>query len=1010
MTRASTWLLALLCACGTTSTHGGGTPDSGSPDGGGAADGGAQSDGGVISLIPEVKIKSVFPATGSTLGGGTILVSGSGFVQGFALRGGGDVSKRTTVKFAAALASDVNVIDDNRVEVTLPPGAPGNADVAVTNPNGTGLCAGCFRYIAPVKILSVDPASGPTRGGTAVTIHGTGLAPGVLVTIGGSELLQQQRVDAQTVTGLTPPGQPGGADVLALTPDGQGELRRGFVYRDETRVLSVSPSVSPTAGGIKLSITGQGFLPGSLVKLDGALAPSAWVSDGELEVIAPAHAAGAVDVSVDAFTLPRGLVYSDPGALALYALSPARGPVSGGIAVHVLGAGLSAADLQVTIGGAPATLAAQPSDNEAVVILPAAAAPGAVDVTVQAGGASQTLSQGFLYDARFGLTSVAPGEAPASGAPAVQLTISGAGLDQATLYVGALPCLAPQGGGSSVACTAPAGAPGLADILAVLPDGREARLSGNFRFTTPLALSQLSPAQGAQAGGTRISLFGRGFDATLRVQIGGRDVTALTVLSATEASCLTPPGTTGPKTVTLTQGASTATLAAAFTYFDPASSLGGGTGGPLLGVLNVTVLEGSAYKDGGVANARVDVVLHDGAPLSALTDLNGQVTFSDPRLVLPAQVTASKAAYDAITVDGVETQNLTVVISGPAGPPPPPPDPPPPPPTPLQPASVAGHVFGFKLAPGTVLSTTQRAVARVAIARTGIYALPPFASPPQFVTVTSDGGGFTFDKLYSLSPTTFYAVFGIEDSSVTPPSFEPLLLGTRRGVQPDPANSISNADIILDTHLDQTVDVIIDSPPSVTAGHDAFIDLDLGSAGAIPIDRVTMQGDPYHLHFRHLPLAAGQGFVFVEQMGRWTGSGITTPVSTYLRRVFGDLTGGITLGPLLPFPVMQPIANPFDGKLSWVTAPSALQPNLQQLQIEDSNGGQDTSWAALYPGDVRAVQMPGPLRARLRSGVHSFILTTSVAPSFDFAHWNYNDLYSGSWTAYAYADGTFTAP
>ena len=30
--------------------------------------------------------------------------------------------------------------------------------------------------------------------------------------------------------------------------------------------------------------------------------------------------------------------------------------------------------------------------------------------------------------------------------------------------------------------------------------------------------------------------------------------------------------------------------------------------------------------------------------------------------------------------------------------------------------------------------------------------------------------------------------------------------------------------------------------------------------------------------------------------------------------------------------------------------------------------------------------------------------------TFDFAHWTYNDLFSGSWTAYAFADGTFTAP
>jgi hypothetical protein len=50
------------------------------------------------------------------------------------------------------------------------------------------------------------------------------------------------------------------------------------------------------------------------------------------------------------------------------------------------------------------------------------------------------------------------------------------------------------------------------------------------------------------------------------------------------------------------------------------------------------------------------------------------------------------------------------------------------------------------------------------------------------------------------------------------------------------------------------------------------------------------------------------------------------------------------------------------------------------------------------------------LRARLAKGAHPFSIVTSVSPSFDFAHWNYADLYSGSWTAYSYADGNFTVP
>jgi hypothetical protein len=781
--------------------------------------------------------------------------------------------------------------------------------------------------------------------------------------------------------------------VLALTRDGRSELRRGFVYANALRVDEVAPPAVPTAGGTRLTISGAGFATLAQVKIDGAVAPSAWVDEAQLDLRAPAHAAGAVDVTVDGATLAHGLVYADSGALALYAVQPARGPISGGIAVHVLGAGLSGA--QVLIGGSAAT--AHPvSDVQLDVDLPSAAAPGAADVEVRAGGKSQILPGSFRYDPVFSLSAITPAAGPAAGGTA--FTLTGAGLDGSEIRIGALVA---AGG------VTPPGSPGPADVVARTSDGREAILRGGFTFTAPLSLVQVSPALGAQAGGTRIALYGRGFGAGLSATIGARPVTSLLIVSPSEATALSPPGTPGAAAVAVALGGASDSLSGAFTYFDPTSALGGGSGGPLLGALNVTVLEASAFKDGGVQGATVQVVLPDSKLLQGLTDGNGQITFSDPRLVLPVQVTALKSNYDSITVAGVQTANLTVALSGPPGPPPPPPDPPPPPPPPPQPASVAGHVYGFKLAPGTVLSGTQRAAARVSIARAGVYSLPPFAMPVQFQTVDVDGGQFKYDKLYSLSATTFYAVFGIEDSSTTPASFEPLLLGVRRGVQPDPQKPIADADIILDTHLDQSLEVMVLDPPSASFGHDAFVDLDLGQSGAIPLDRVLQNSDPYHLRFRHLPKAAGQGFVFVDQLGRWTGSGIATPVTIYLRRVFGDLSSGVTLGPLLPFPVLQPFSN---GTFAWTMAQSALLPNLVELDVSDSNGAQNTSWLALLPGDARSIAMPDVLRARLAKGAHSFSLVSSVAPGFDFAYWNYADLYSGSWTAYSYADGSFTVP
>ena len=988
-------LIAALCACGRHSPGAVDAGGDGGPDDGGVIVGGG--DGGGIP-IPQVVVKSVLPASGPTGGGGSVMVDGSGFVQGFALHGGSAASSETSVSFGGAAATGIDVIDDNRIELTVPPGAAGRADVKVVNPNGSGACTGCYRYVTPVKVSSIAPATGSTAGGTAVTVKGQGFSSDLLLTIGGRELIGLSLVDAQTATGRTPPGPAGAADVLAITPDGAGELRSGYVYADALRVDAVAPLVVPTAGGARLTVTGAGFSAGAQVQVGGATVASAWVDAQTLQLIAPPHAAGAVSLTVDGAATT--LVYADAGGTrTAYAVAPSHGPAAGGIAVHILGTGLTGA--AVTIGGAAAAALASSTDVELDVTLPAGT-PGPADVVVGA----QTLAGAFVYDAPLAVSAVAPAAAPASGTPATQVTLTGVGLDQAAhVFIGALEAaIVGTPSATSLTATAPAGSPGPADVV-VIAGSRTARLAGGFTFTTPLAISQISPSLGAQAGGTRVNLYGRGFSAPLAATIGGAAAAAVQVLSPTQATALTPPGTPGARDVGIAAAGQSAALPQSFTYFDPTNPLVGAGGGLLLGVLNVTVLDFSAFKTGGVQGATVLVTLHDGARLSGLTDANGQITFSDDRLVLPAQVSAIKDQYDAVTVGEVSTANLTVYLSGPAGTPPPPPTNPPTPPPPLPTSTIGGHVYGFKLPPGTVLADNQRAVARVSIAAAGIYSLPPFAGAPPFLTVTSDGGSYSFSNVVFSLQLTLYAVFGIEDTAAH--TFAPVLLGVLRGFQPVPETNTTNADIILDTHLDQSVQVTIDSPPSVLGGHDAFVSLDLGPAGAIPLDRVTENADPSHFTFHNLPQASGQGFVFVDQYGAFQNGAVTPPVTVYLRRVFDDLSAGVTLGPLLALPVVTQ-AGP--AGFAWTLGPSALQPNLQQLRVGDGTQLQDTSWRVLMPGDARQMALPDPVRQRLLTGAHPYTLTLSVSPAFDFAHWTDEDLGSGSWTAYAYTIGSFTAP
>ncbi len=62
----------------------------------------------------------------------------------------------------------------------------GAVHVVVTNPDGqSGSLANGFTFVAPPTVTAISPTSGPSSGGTAVTLTGTGFTTGATVTIGG---------------------------------------------------------------------------------------------------------------------------------------------------------------------------------------------------------------------------------------------------------------------------------------------------------------------------------------------------------------------------------------------------------------------------------------------------------------------------------------------------------------------------------------------------------------------------------------------------------------------------------------------------------------------------------------------------------------------------------------------------------------------------------------------------------------------------------------------------------
>jgi hypothetical protein len=158
--------------------------------------------------------------------------------------------------------------------------------------------------VGPPTVTSVAPSSGPTAGGTAVTITGTNFVSGATVTFGGTAATGVTFVSATQIDATTPAHAAGAVDVTVTNPDTQsGTFIDGYTYVPAPTVTSVSPNNGLTSGGTAVTITGTDFVSGATVTFDGIAATGVtFVSSTQITATTPAHAAGAVDVTMCAKT------------------------------------------------------------------------------------------------------------------------------------------------------------------------------------------------------------------------------------------------------------------------------------------------------------------------------------------------------------------------------------------------------------------------------------------------------------------------------------------------------------------------------------------------------------------------------------------------------------------------------------------------------------------------------------------------------------------------------------
>jgi hypothetical protein len=165
------------------------------------------------------------------------------------------------------------------------------------------------QVLPPPVIAKVKPNKGPAGGGTTVTITGSGFSGATAVNFGSADAASFSVKSATTITAISPAGAAGAADVTVTAPGGTSTTSLRDHFKFVPAIGGLSPSSGSKAGGTSVTVTGAGFVAGKTTfKFGSGKAVSANCSSAsQCTVVAPAHAAGTVDVrgTVNATKTPK---------------------------------------------------------------------------------------------------------------------------------------------------------------------------------------------------------------------------------------------------------------------------------------------------------------------------------------------------------------------------------------------------------------------------------------------------------------------------------------------------------------------------------------------------------------------------------------------------------------------------------------------------------------------------------------------------------------------------------
>ena len=452
----------------------------------------ASQGAGVNGTLPALQVVAESNGTyyGQAMTAGDIYTIAGGSASGTTIPGNAS---------AFGLAGPTSLASDGLGNVFMTDGATtASANLYEITGGPTGPAA------QPPTVTSISPTSGPTAGGTSVTITGTNLTGATAVDFGTTAATSVTVNSATSVTATSPAGT-GTVNVTVTTPNGTSTGTAGqFTYNAPAvpTVTSISPTSGPTAGGTSVTITGTNLTGATAVDFGTNAATSVTVNSATSVTATSPAGTGTVNVTV---TTPSGtstgtagqFTYNAPAVPTVTSISPTSGPTAGGTSVTITGTNLTGATA-VNFGTTAATGVTVNSATSVTATSPAGTGTVNVTVTTPNGTSTGTAGQ-FTYNAPAvpTVTSISPTSGPTAGGTSV--TITGTNLTGATAvdFGTTAATGVAVNSATSVTATSPAGT-GTVNVTVTTPNGTSTGTAGQFTYNAPAVptVTSISPTSG----------------------------------------------------------------------------------------------------------------------------------------------------------------------------------------------------------------------------------------------------------------------------------------------------------------------------------------------------------------------------------------------------------------------------------------------------------------------------------------------------------------------------------